>query len=892
MEFFIYSPINKVKTKGYSSIRMNSMYCNKKIIISIIGLFEVLSSNVFAATNSYGGKYNYGSNVSGSVTIDNNNAINLDGVTLTPSSSDQEFFSTKIKFDSSSPSGTVMAGGSLTSNGGEFNVSNNSTLNGSITGASNTIKNSSTGNSAYPINITHSNALLSATGQQITVNDSTVNGSITGAKNESIGVSNYAIGGVYALNSQVNFTAKSGDINIDNSSVSGDVIGAINRSVADQAYSGISAGTTSTISFIATGDNLKLDDSLIQGKVVGSSNYIQGWTRGLSAQSNSNLTFSAIGGNIKISNSKVSGEIIGANNSIIGATGGASISNAQVSMLASGGQISVDNATVGSIYGARNDIIATENYSNAIFIDQKSKLTINATNSTINLSGNTVLSKTDSTNNTTYDAELWGGYINIQGELAGDGQANIYSDSFTGNTLNFSSSAITVAKMGNFENYNFSLNDNNKNVINSSTGLITVTDTLQNDDTVTAAGTTKNQSTAKLTGISGNVDIKNGDTIILVDATDAVIKGGDTSQTGLGQIITQGQKETIKVGLIKEVEVEYSFAGNDNQQLVATVNSNDGNDGGASVNNDYIKQLKALSESRLASLMAINRGADIISSDILRQIDQQPAQTFKPFLIIQSGYDRYNSGSHINSNTTVAVMGGNYQFNDHFSLGALYEYGNGTYDTYNSFNIGKAKGSGNTHYYGAGLIAKYTYDIFYTDASLRYGRSKTNYGNNDIITGGGSRLSYKNTVDYWGGHVGAGFTYAINNKNTLDTSLKYLVTSLDGADAMIEGSYVKFNKANSTRMQLGEQLRHQLSPTVMIFGGLAYDYEFNGRPRVKVDGYNIDKASTRGSTGIVELGVNVKPIPKATQLELGFVTKGYVGKHQGITGLVNLSYRF
>lgn len=91
--------------------------------------------------------------------------------------------------------------------------------------------------------------------------------------------------------------------------------------------------------------------------------------------------------------------------------------------------------------------------------------------------------------------------------------------------------------------------------------------------------------------------------------------------------------------MIKEVEVEYSFAGNDNQQLVATVNSNDGNNGGASVNNDYIKQLKVLSESRLASLMAINRGADIISADILRQIDQQPAQTFKPFLIVQSGYD-------------------------------------------------------------------------------------------------------------------------------------------------------------------------------------------------------------------------------------------------------------
>lgn len=56
MEFFIYLPINKVKSKGYSNIRMNSMYCNKKIMISIIGLFEVLSSNVFAATNSYGGK--------------------------------------------------------------------------------------------------------------------------------------------------------------------------------------------------------------------------------------------------------------------------------------------------------------------------------------------------------------------------------------------------------------------------------------------------------------------------------------------------------------------------------------------------------------------------------------------------------------------------------------------------------------------------------------------------------------------------------------------------------------------------------------------------------------------------------------------------------------------
>jgi hypothetical protein len=62
------------------------------------------------------------------------------------------------------------------------------------------------------------------------------------------------------------------------------------------------------------------------------------------------------------------------------------------------------------------------------------------------------------------------------------------------------------------------------------------------------------------------------------------------------------------------------------------------------------------------------------------------------------------------------------------TLAAFIEYGQGDYNSYNSFSSGKVKGSGDTDYKGIGILARNEYNSgFYLDGSLRAGKTDTDY---------------------------------------------------------------------------------------------------------------------------------------------------------------------
>ena len=75
------------------------------------------------------------------------------------------------------------------------------------------------------------------------------------------------------------------------------------------------------------------------------------------------------------------------------------------------------------------------------------------------------------------------------------------------------------------------------------------------------------------------------------------------------------------------------------------------------------------------------------------------------------------------------------------------------------------------------------------------------------------------------------------------------------------------------------------------YGGLAYEYEFDGESKGTVNGTEIRAASIKGSSVRAELGMRMdatKTNPWQTDISI----YGYGGKHRGFGGSVNVAYTF
>ncbi|GHU09734.1 hypothetical protein FACS1894158_19110 [Betaproteobacteria bacterium] len=73
--------------------------------------------------------------------------------------------------------------------------------------------------------------------------------------------------------------------------------------------------------------------------------------------------------------------------------------------------------------------------------------------------------------------------------------------------------------------------------------------------------------------------------------------------------------------------------------------------------------------------------------------------------------------------------------------------------------------------------------------------------------------------------------------------------------------------------------------------GLAWEHEFDGKAKATAYGSAIDTPKLKGDTGIIELGLTVKP--SATKpLTVNFGVQGYVGKREGMSGSLKVEYRF
>ena len=520
----------------------------------------------------------------------------------------------------------------------------------------------------------------------------------------------------------------------------------------------------------------------------------------------------------------------------------------------------------------------------------------NVTGNTITLRGNDItIGKRNASGQVTAYGAIYGGY-----SLKGDGTVNAVADVFTGNRLNLDGYRGTVSGIYNIENYHWILPKDIKN----GDSLITIAEGGK------AVDLTNTKHTIADMDPSG-ARLHTGDKVTMISKTQG------TWQAASPYTIKQGQFIVYRGKLAQQA------VGNDTA-LVLTVRSNADNgrfddDNAAGLN----PQSKAYAEGRATALGFVGQAGDLVSSNIgiissdVASNHSISSPAFTPFIITGGASQRYKTGSHVDIdgfNMLAGLAAGFDLTAGHVvTAGAFFEYGRGTYDTYNSFtNFSSVHGDGDSDYKGGGIFGRIDFagtglnngknvdnrqpDGLYADASLRVGQSSSKFdvGRNLDVLGhaGDYRGSYDSDVTYYGGHVGGGYVFNFDERNALDVYGRYLWTHMDSDTVNVGNERLQIDSSTSSRIQLGGRYHYGYNEWLKPYVGAAYDYEFDGEVAAKAYEFNLDKPSLEGSTGIFEAGIKLNPIKTNQALSVNVDGQGYVGVRQGGGGGVKLKYQF
>lgn len=509
----------------------------------------------------------------------------------------------------------------------------------------------------------------------------------------------------------------------------------------------------------------------------------------------------------------------------------------------------------------------------------------------------------------------------LGGIIVQPGGMHDYS-SGAGNTLNVAAKNVTAVFAGGFQNMNFYLP---KDIADGDTMLTMYTPkeksefpdvmpawiadkyNLQEDGTLSTDAGGNILSTSNPTDLTNvtfgvaalqGVNLEVGNTVnLIVDKnglkTDAALKTADSATLGEAKFIAD-DPETYGV------DDEYKFTINkvDNTTIAATVTSKE--------KKRNVDEMKSPAETRESVMTMVNMGADLLAGSGMRNAEDAAAAEnssdgsqaasgtggFAPFAAVGGSSLRAESGSHVNTKGIGLALGFAREIRNSkgkLLFGPVVEYGYGRYDSYQDDGT---KADGKAHYWGLGVIAKQTNDSgLYYEGSLRVGRTGSDYNRNE----GATHADYDSKATYFGAHLGIGKLVDIGHKNTLDYYGKYFYSHTGGDDVTIYTNAgpraASFGSVDSHRLRVGARVIHEVNEKNKIYGGFGYQYEFKGDARVT---YNNDGStpspSVKGSSGLIELGWQVKPGKSPMVIDLGVT--GWIGKQRGVTANLQAAWTF
>ena len=469
----------------------------------------------------------------------------------------------------------------------------------------------------------------------------------------------------------------------------------------------------------------------------------------------------------------------------------------------------------------------------------------------------------------------------------------------SGNTLNIAAKGVTTGSVNAFQNMNFYL----------------PSDIANNDTMLTVNGGTKTDVEGVTFGVAAlsGVNLQKGNTVNLITNPSGLTTADTLKTTDSATLAKEAFLSPNSLTTDNKYELSISKKGEDT--IIATVDNvteQKADEGGSGENGGSGKKavsipdvLKSPVETRAGVVTLVNAGADLlVSQGMSNAADAAAAERtegdaaaapraggFAPFAAVSFGKLRAESGSHVDNKGIGMNLGFAREIankNGKLLVGPVIEYGHGSYDSYQDSGI---KADGKSSYWGIGVIAKQTNDNgFYYEGSLRAGRTKSDY-NSDLRPG--LHVSYDSSATYWAAHLGVGKLEDIGHDNTLDYYGKYFYSHTGSDSTYLNGANetANFDAVNSHRIRLGARLTHALNEKNKIYGGLAWQYEFKGDARAtySVSG-EAPSPSVKGSSGMIELGWQVKPGKSPMTIDLGVT--GWVGKQRGITANLQANWTF
>lgn len=297
---------------------------------------------------------------------------------------------------------------------------------------------------------------------------------------------------------------------------------------------------------------------------------------------------------------------------------------------------------------------------------------------------------------------------------------------------------------------------------------------------------------------------------------------------------------------------------------------------------------KTLSESLLGTVAFLNQGAEFIADEGLAAIvNSAKLGEISTFGAFHGGSSNYKTGSRVDVDGYTLATGASLEVTPNWIVAGFVEAGWADSDSH----VEGAKGEGDHDYYGLGLATRYMVnDAWYIDGSLRVGQASTEF------TGlyAGDSAKYDSDAFYVTAHAGTGYLFNLTDSVNLDVYGRYLVTYLDGDDVRLHNKYNDKFDMDSTvthAVRVGGRLTGSFCPYAGWKVGLAYEHVFDGDAESAVNSLNLEVPSLEGDTGVMEVGVTMKPsLNSRWSMDLG--AKGYVGDREGVTGNLIVRYVF
>ena len=723
---------------------------------------------------------------------------------------------------------------------------------GAATGNSVTINNGGTADSdVYGGVVISGSGNATASGNSVTINSGGTAGSTVWG--------GMAVSAVNSTGSGSGTATASGNIvNINGGTVGAVWGGAANSMGMAASVTGGSLGIIPTMTLTGSGSG----NATASGNIVNISGgtTVGGDVYGGVAESGSG-TATASNNSVIISGGTVNGNVYG---------GVAASSSGNAT--ASGNSVIISGGTVnGSVSGG----VAGINPASATATNQGSSVTI---------SGGTVT------------GDVIGAPLTIKGNPTFGANTGLYgntvfgltsADPRSGNALNLYT-PITVASAQNFENWNFYL----PSTMANGGAMLTVTGTAD-----LGANATVN------VGINGaGSPLQKGDTVTLIDA--ATLTGNPANNASNG--VAAGMQ-----GVTLLYDFDISQQGN---QLLATVASS------PSLN----PQAKSVSQTSTVSVSMVNSAGTVASTEgvsqavqatstpgsgpkpavggIIRVIDS--SSSARPFGSISAGHMNYDTGSSVGVNSVSLIAGlarANESALGRLTMGGFFEGGHGSYNAYSSFsNMASVHGDGNINNIGAGVLGRLDFGQFgegisagrfYTDASARVGRVKSDFTSSDLRDLAGTAASFDSESWYYGLHVGGGYLLGVSDTSQADFYVRYLWSHQNGDDVRLStGDQINFDAVDSHRTVVGARYTWVAKSWLVPYVGAAWEHEFDGKAGSSVHGMEIASPSLSGDSGMGEVGVNMGSNEGRFAFDLG--VQGYLGVKEGISGTFRVVYRW